>query len=143
MLPSIVIKDRMGRRWLTGSFSWSAATERLMDAIVVVIDSELFQLALQVDGVPNEHVIKKLSSNCPDQSFDERIGHGDVRHRFDLRDLEYAQVGRPTVRARRVLGARSTAMRRRAPALALFGWPVSATITAQRIPCLRFLWGVV
>src|SRR5262245_24651132 len=98
--PSVVIKDGRGGRWLARSFSWSAATERLVDAIFVVINSELFQLALQVRGVPNEHVIKKLSSNRPDQSFHEWMGHGYARDRLDLLDLEYAQVGRPTVEAK-------------------------------------------
>ena len=67
-----------------------------MNAIVVVIISELFQLSLQVDRVPDEHVIKKLPSYRPDQPFHERMGHGYVRDRLDLFDLEYAQVGEPT-----------------------------------------------
>ena len=95
--PSVVIKDGMGGRWFARSFSGSAATERLMNAIFVVIISELFQLSLQVDGVPDEHVIKKLTSYRPDQPFDERMGHGYVRDRLDLFDLEYAQVGEPTL----------------------------------------------
>ena len=65
--PSVVIKDGMGGRWLARSFSGSAATERLMNAIVVVIISELFQLSLQVDCVPDEHVIKKLLSMANSQ----------------------------------------------------------------------------
>ena len=64
--PSVVVKDGMGGRRLARSFSWSAATERLVNAIFVVIISELFQLSLQVDGVSDQHVIKKLSSNRPD-----------------------------------------------------------------------------
>ena len=56
--PSVAIKDGMGGRWFARSFSRSAATERLVNAIFVVIDSELFQLSLQVDCVPDEHVIK-------------------------------------------------------------------------------------
>ena len=95
--PSVVIKDGMGWRWFTRSFSWSAATERLVNAIFVVIDSELFQLSLQVDCVPDEHVIKKLPSYRPDQPFHERMGHRYVRDRLDLFDLEYAQVSEPTM----------------------------------------------
>jgi hypothetical protein len=53
-----VIKDGNGGRRLARSFFWSPATERLMDAIFVVINPELFQLSLQVDCVPDEHVIK-------------------------------------------------------------------------------------
>src|SRR5450759_1593874 len=51
--PSVVIKDGMGGRRFARSFSWSTATERLMNAIFVVINSELVQLSLQVDCVPD------------------------------------------------------------------------------------------
>src|SRR5438046_751991 len=71
--PSVVIKNCMGGRRFARSFSRSAATERLVNAIFVVINSELFQLALQVDCVPDHHVIKKLPSYCPDQPFHERM----------------------------------------------------------------------
>jgi hypothetical protein len=51
--PSVVIKGGMGGWRFARSFSRSAATERLVNAIVVVIISELFQLSLQVDCVPD------------------------------------------------------------------------------------------
>ena len=95
--PNVVVKDGMGGRRFARSFSWRAATERLVNAIVVVIGSELFQLSLEVNCVPDEHVIKKLSSNRPDQPLHERMGHGCVRERLDLFDLKYAQVGEPTM----------------------------------------------
>jgi hypothetical protein len=95
--PSVVIQDGIAGRRFARSFSRSAAIERLVNAIFVVIDSELFQLSLQVDRVPDEHMIKELSSNRPDQSFYERMGHRYVRDRLDLFDLEYAQVGAPAM----------------------------------------------
>ena len=95
--PSVVVKDGMDRRRFARSFSWRAAIERLVNATVVVVISEFFQLSLQVDCVPDEHVIKKLSSYRPDQPFHERMRHGYVRNRLDLFDLEYAQVGAPTM----------------------------------------------
>src|SRR2546430_10005699 len=49
--PSVVVKNGMGGRRFSGSFSWSAATERLVNAIPVVINSELFKLSPQVDCV--------------------------------------------------------------------------------------------
>src|SRR6202023_2663789 len=55
--PSVVIENGMGRRRLARSFSWGVAAERLVNAIFVVINSELFQLSLQVDCVPDEYVI--------------------------------------------------------------------------------------
>jgi hypothetical protein len=76
--PSVVIKDGMGGRRFARSFSWSATTERLVNAIPVVINSEFFQLSPQVDCVPDEHVIKKLPSYCPDQPFHERMGRGQL-----------------------------------------------------------------
>jgi hypothetical protein len=51
--PSKVIKDGMGGRRFARSFSWCAATERLVNATFVVINSEFFQLSLQIDCVPN------------------------------------------------------------------------------------------
>ena len=42
-----------GGRRFARSFSWSVATERLVNAIFVVINPELFQLSLQVDCVPD------------------------------------------------------------------------------------------
>ena len=95
--PSVVVKDGMGGRRLARSFSRSAAAERLVNAIFVVINSVLFQLSLQVDRVPDQHVIKKLSSNRPDQSFYERMGQRYMWDRLDLLDLEYAQVGPPAM----------------------------------------------
>jgi hypothetical protein len=49
--PSVVGQDSMGRRRLARAFSRSAAVERLLNAMVVVISSELFQLSLQVDNL--------------------------------------------------------------------------------------------
>ena len=88
--PSVVIKDGMGGRRLAGSFPWSTATERLVNAIFVVIISELFQLSLQVDCVPDQHLVKKLPAYRPDQPFHKRMRHGYVRGRLDLFDLEDA-----------------------------------------------------
>ena len=98
--PSIVVKDGMGRRRFARSFSWSAAIERLVNASFVIIISERFQLSFQIDCVPDQHMVKKLSSNCSDQPFHERMGHGYVRDRLDLFDLEYAKVGEPTMEAK-------------------------------------------
>ena len=48
--PRVVVRDGVGGRRLARSFSWSAATERLVNAIFIVIISELFKLSPQVDG---------------------------------------------------------------------------------------------
>jgi hypothetical protein len=88
--PSVVIKDGTNGRRLAGSFSRSAAVERLVNPICVVVNPELFQLSFQVDCVPDEHVVKKLPSYRADQPFHKRMGHGYVRDRLDLVDLEDA-----------------------------------------------------
>jgi hypothetical protein len=51
--PCVVVKDGMSGRRFSGSFSRSSAIERLVNAMLVVIISELFQLSPQVDCVPD------------------------------------------------------------------------------------------
>jgi hypothetical protein len=58
--PSVAMKDGRGGWRSAGSFCWRAAIERLVNAMLVVIMPELFQLSLQVDDIPDQHVIKKL-----------------------------------------------------------------------------------
>ena len=95
--PGVVVEDGMGGRRLARSFSRSAAAERLVNAIFIVIISELFQFSAQVDCVPDQHVVKKLPAYRPDQPFHERMGHGYEPNRLNLFDLKYAQIGEPTM----------------------------------------------
>jgi hypothetical protein len=88
--PRVMVKGGMGGRRLAGSFSRCVAAERLVNAMFIVIISELFQLSPQVDCVPDQQVVKKLSSYRPDQPFHERMGHRYERDRLDLLDLKYA-----------------------------------------------------
>jgi hypothetical protein len=73
--PHVTGKDGRGGRRLPRSFSRSAAIERLVSAMVVVIRPEIVQLSLQVNGVPDQYVIEKLPSYRPDQPFHKRMGH--------------------------------------------------------------------
>ena len=82
-------EDGMGGRRLARSFCRGAAAEGLVNAIFIVIISEL-QLSPQVDFVPDQHVVKKLPSYRPDQPFHEWMGHRYERDRLDLFDLEEA-----------------------------------------------------
>jgi hypothetical protein len=91
--PGVASKDSTGGRRLARSLSRRAAIERLVNAMFVIIISERFQLSLQVDGVPDQHVVKKLPSYRPDQPFHKRMRHRYERDRFDLGDLKYAQIG--------------------------------------------------
>ena len=95
--PCVLVKDGMSGRRLARTFFRSAAAERLVNTMSVVINPEFFQLSPQVDYVPDQHVVKKLPSYRPNQSFHEGMGHGYERDRFDLFDIEYAQIGEPTM----------------------------------------------
>src|SRR5271169_4338640 len=88
--PGVAVKDRRGGRRSARSFCRSMAVERLVNAMRVVIIFELFQLSLQVDGVPDQHVVQKLPSYRANQPFHKRMRHGYIRDRFDLFDLKYA-----------------------------------------------------
>src|SRR6202022_3951405 len=76
------------------------ATERAVDAIRVVIVLVFLQLARQVHGVPEKYPIKVLAPDRSDQPFDERMRDRSVRNRLDLLDLQDAQIGEPTVKAK-------------------------------------------
>jgi hypothetical protein len=88
--PRVAGKDGRGGRRLARSFSRSAAIERLVSAMVVVIRPELLQLSLQVDRVSDQHMVQKLPPYRPDQPFHKRMGYGYIRDRLDLFDLEDA-----------------------------------------------------
>jgi hypothetical protein len=92
VLPSVASKDSTGGRRLARSLSRRAAIERLVNPMLVVIISERFQLSLQVDGVPDQHVVKKLPSYRPDQPFHKRM-----RHRYE-RDRQSRSAARPRSR---------------------------------------------
>ena len=47
-----------------------------MDAHVIVVASELAELALKIQTVPEQYVIQILSADSADQPFDERVGAG-------------------------------------------------------------------
>jgi len=44
-----------------------------MKTVVVVIILERFKLSLQIDRVPEQRLIKKLTTNGPDQALDEWV----------------------------------------------------------------------
>jgi hypothetical protein len=50
----------------TTNFRWRVALERSMKAVVVVIILERFKLHLQIDRVPEQSMIKKLTTNGSD-----------------------------------------------------------------------------
>jgi hypothetical protein len=84
-----------------------SAVERAVRATLVVIFSEFSQLAREVGNVPKKYAIQVLAPNRADQPFNERMRHRHVGNRSNLLDIEYPQVGEPTVEAeqRVVIGA--------------------------------------
>ena len=73
----------------------------------VVIISEFAKLPHQVERIPEKHVIEIFASNGSNQPFDKGMRNRDAGDRLDLLDLEYAQIGQPTVKAEQgvVIGA--------------------------------------
>ena len=62
-----------------------------MITAVIVIILECFKLSLQIDRVPEQRLIKKLTANGPDQAFDEWVrdwGIGDGSDWFNLKNTE-------------------------------------------------------
>jgi hypothetical protein len=103
-----------------------------MNAISVVVISELVQLPLKINRVPEERAIQILSPDRVDQPFDERMGNWGVRHRLDLLDLQHAQVGKPPLESEKrvVIGRR------------IFKPPFSLTATVSPSPASGQLEGV-
>ena len=75
--------------------------------MLVVIIPEFARLPRQVHGVPEEYAIEILAAYGADQPFDERMRNWGVWDGLDLLDLEYPQVGEPTVESKQpvVVGA--------------------------------------
>ena len=83
------------------------ATERAVHAILVEVRSELGQLSLQIQGIPEQDVVKALTTNRADQALHERMGYRRVRDGLDLLDVEDAKIRLPSVitKQRIVVGA--------------------------------------
>ena len=71
-----------------------------MATAAIVIELEHFEFPRQIHGIPEENTIEVLTPNRPDQPFHEGMRNGGVRNGLDLIDLEHAQVGKPTVKAK-------------------------------------------
>ena len=72
-LPSVMLQvDRPGYGFTT-NLRWRIASERSVKTVVVVLNLERSKLPLQIDRVPEQRLVKKLSTNSPDQAFDEWV----------------------------------------------------------------------
>ena len=63
--------------------------------MTVVVFLEPPQFSFKVVGRPIEDVIQQFSPDSYDQSFDERMGQGNVRDSLQLGDFKDPQVGAP------------------------------------------------
>ena len=84
-----------------------AAIHRPVDAMLVVVNAEGFELPREVNPVPEKRAIQEFASDRAAQSLDVGMRDWDVGDRLDLLDLEDAQVGEPAVEAKQrvVIGA--------------------------------------
>lgn len=64
-----------------------------MNAFLVVVGLESFQLPIKIHRIPEERTIEVFARNRPNQSLDEGMRHRSVRYGLDLPDLEDPQVG--------------------------------------------------
>ena len=71
-----------------------------MGALLIKIDSKLVELALQVDGVPEEYLVEILSPNRANEALNERMRQRHIWNGFDLVDVEDTQVGLPPAKAK-------------------------------------------
>lgn len=70
-----------------------------MNATFVAVEAERLQLSLQVKRILEEHAIEILAANGTDQPFHKWMRGRHMRNRLDLVDLDYAQVGKPAMKA--------------------------------------------
>ena len=79
LLPTIVVDiDECLVGLLTEFRGWKLG-ERCVRTVVVVIVLEFIQFSLKVEAIPERHVIKILTPDGANDSFDKWMEHGDIR----------------------------------------------------------------
>ena len=71
--PAVTFQIGLSDLRFTADLCRRIAFERSVKAVVVVINLESIKLSLQIDCVPEQRLVKKLSTNGPDQAFDEWV----------------------------------------------------------------------
>jgi hypothetical protein len=82
-----------------------------VDAHVIVVASELAELALKIQTVPEQYVIQILSADSADQPFDERVRAGHEGYGFDFFNLEYPQIRSPAMESEQRIVVRAEMLR--------------------------------
>ena len=84
-----------------------------MATALIVIAREPFQFPRQIHGIPQENTIEVLTPDRLDQPFYEGMGNWSVRNRFDLVDLQYAQVSKSAVESKQGIMVGTQVVRQR------------------------------
>jgi hypothetical protein len=82
-LPTVTFQVSVSGSGLTADLRWCTAFERSMKTVVVEIILERFKLSLQINRVPEQRLVKKLTTNGPNQTLNKRTGNGCVRNTFN------------------------------------------------------------
>ncbi len=73
------------------------ATKGAVNSAFVVIIAKRAQFPLQVQRIPEQRLVEKLSTYRSDQALNEGVAQRHIRHRLDRLDVQYLQVGLPSV----------------------------------------------
>jgi len=71
--PAVIFQIGSSDFRFTADLYRRIAFKRSVKTVVVIIILECFKLSLKIDRVPEQRLVKKLSTNSPDQAFDERV----------------------------------------------------------------------
>ncbi|MFT4584843.1 MAG: hypothetical protein ACI915_004725 [Gammaproteobacteria bacterium] len=94
--PGIPANDRTSIVGLAGCNSGRLSAQTMMSPLAVVIVSEDSKFAAMITGVPKEDTVKELTTDCADQSLNERMQLGRIRDGLDLIDLKDAKISFPS-----------------------------------------------
>ena len=61
-----------------------------MNPAVIVVITEVLQLAFEISGTPERNVVQQLSTYGSDHSLNERVRQWHVRHGLDLAHINNA-----------------------------------------------------
>ena len=110
-----------------------------MNAMRVVVIAKFVQLSCEIKPIPEQGLIEILASDGANQALDERVRNRHMGNRFDLINLEHAQVGQPPMKAKQrvviradVLGYLSRKSVSRSPVAAISGFRLSFPLTSRR-----------
>ncbi len=109
--------DARGRRPV-GALCGCRAVQCAVTTSLIVIILEIRQLLMKINGIPEERAIEVFAPDRPDQSFDEWMGHRDIRHGFDFLDLEDPQIREPPVKPKERIVVGANPPRRSLPVMA-------------------------